>query len=86
MDNRESSGSGTSFAALLTIVFITLKLTGVIDWHWLWVLSPLWIGLGLFLIGVLAVLACVCAVVGIPAGIVAVIFWLENKKEKRNDN
>ena len=32
---------------LLTIVFITLKLTHVIDWSWIWVLSPLWIG-GLF--------------------------------------
>lgn len=28
---------------LLAIVFITLKLCGVIAWSWLWVLSPLWI-------------------------------------------
>lgn len=32
------------FFGLLTIVFITLKLTGVINWGWLWVFSPLWIG------------------------------------------
>lgn len=27
---------------ILTIVFITLKLTGFITWSWLWVFSPLW--------------------------------------------
>lgn len=32
------------FAALLAILFIALKLTGIIAWSWLWVLSPLWIG------------------------------------------
>lgn len=31
-----------SFTGLLTIVFITLKLCGVIAWSWIWVLSPLW--------------------------------------------
>ena len=31
------------FLGLLTILFITLKLTKVIAWSWLWVLSPLWI-------------------------------------------
>jgi hypothetical protein len=28
-----------------TIVFITLKLTGVIDWSWWWVIAPYWITL-----------------------------------------
>jgi hypothetical protein len=32
----------SSFTSLLTIVFITLKLCHVIEWSWLWVLSPLW--------------------------------------------
>jgi hypothetical protein len=36
--------SGIGFWGLLTIVFITLKLTHVITWSWVWVLSPLWIG------------------------------------------
>ena len=39
-----SSSGGIGFTGLLTIVFIVLKLTGVIDWSWGWVLSPLWIG------------------------------------------
>ena len=37
------SSGGIGFAGLLTIVFIVLKLVGVISWSWLWVLSPLWI-------------------------------------------
>lgn len=35
--------SGVDFADLLTIVFIVLKLCGIITWSWWWVLSPLWI-------------------------------------------
>lgn len=30
-------------ACLLTIAFVVLRLTNVIDWAWYWVLSPLWI-------------------------------------------
>ena len=33
---------GIGFCGLLTIVFIVLKLLGIISWSWLWVLSPLW--------------------------------------------
>lgn len=43
MSNNSSSSSGIGFAGLLTVVFITLKLLGVINWSWLWVLSPLFI-------------------------------------------
>ena len=35
---------GPGFASLLTLLFIALKLTGVIAWPWIWVLAPLWIG------------------------------------------
>lgn len=42
MDNKSNS-SGIGFCGILTLVFIVLKLTNVIDWSWLWVLSPIWI-------------------------------------------
>lgn len=29
------------FASLLTLIFITLKLTAVISWSWWWVISPI---------------------------------------------
>lgn len=28
---------------ILLIIFVTLKLTHIITWSWLWVLSPIWI-------------------------------------------
>ena len=39
-ENRES---GITFSGLLTVVFIGLKLAKVIDWSWVWVLSPIWV-------------------------------------------
>ena len=39
----------TNFSAvLLTIVFVILKVTDKIDWSWVWVLAPMWIGLAIF--------------------------------------
>ena len=45
-----NADGGLGFGGLLGIVFIVLKLTGVITWSWLWVLSPVWVPLGLFLL------------------------------------
>lgn len=46
-DNNESKNESavSEFCVLLTIAFIVLKLCGVIDWSWIWVLSPLWLPL-----------------------------------------
>lgn len=43
-------GCITMFTMMLTIVFIILKLTGNIDWSWIWVLSPAWIYVAGFLL------------------------------------
>lgn len=40
MNNKKSNGM--SLFGLLAIVFIVLKLVGVIDWSWWYVLLPLW--------------------------------------------
>ncbi len=52
MENRNNGGStgGIGFVGLLTLVFITLKLLKVITWSWVWVLSPIWITIGIFMI------------------------------------
>lgn len=34
---------GVGIASVLTLVFVVLKLTELIDWSWVWVLSPIWI-------------------------------------------
>ena len=44
-DKTKVTFNGISFADLLTIVFIVLKLLGKINWSWIWVLSPIWIEL-----------------------------------------
>lgn len=36
---------------LLGIVFVVLKLCGVIEWAWIWVLIPFWIGFALMILG-----------------------------------
>ncbi len=59
MNNKgktEVAVGGTSFFTLLSILFIGLKLCGVITWSWWLVLLPIWIGFAVF-VGVLVVLA-----------------------------
>ena len=51
-NNTQTSG-GIGFGGMLTIAFIVLKLVGVIDWSWLWVLAPLWIGVGIVVVAFL---------------------------------
>lgn len=42
-----------SFMPALTLIFITLKLTGIIDWSWWWVLAPIWVPITV--IGIIAI-------------------------------
>ena len=57
---NENAQGGIGFMGLLAIVFITLKLLGVITWSWWWVTAPLWgpfvaiMGGGLIYIGIQA--------------------------------
>jgi hypothetical protein len=57
----ESSSGGIGFAGLLTVAFVVLKLTAVIDWSWWWVLSPLWISaaIGVVVLGAVALFLAV---------------------------
>ena len=69
MSNSSSSSSGgIGFTGALAILFIGLKLGGVISWSWLWVLSPLWIPLAiglvfLLLFGIGAVIAAILSAI-----------------------
>jgi len=45
--SNSSNSNGVGFNGLLLIAFIVLKLTGVIDWSWWWVMAPLWIGVSI---------------------------------------
>ena len=51
-DKKTSAAAkgGMSFFEVLLLVFIILKLCKIINWSWWWVLSPIWIPIGLWLI------------------------------------
>ena len=42
MSKSSNGSSGIGFFGLMFLVFMTLKLTGLIDWSWWWVTAPLW--------------------------------------------
>ena len=64
--------SGISLCTLLTVLFVALKLCKVIQWSWLWVLSPLWLPWALAFV--------VMGAIGLAAVAIKVIDRLLNKK------
>lgn len=63
-----ASSNGIGLSGLLGVLFVGLKLTGYINWPWVWVLSPFWIPL-----------VIVLALVLIAGLLTAIIAWLETK-------
>ena len=56
-DGKSSSSSGgIGVLGLLGCIFVTLKLTGYIDWSWWWVTAPFWGGFALVALVLLVVL------------------------------
>lgn len=56
-DTSRTTHGGIGVTGLLGVLFVALKLTGVIDWSWWWVTTPFWgpfvvVGLILLAIGV----------------------------------
>ena len=60
-------GGGIGFSGLLAVLFIGLKLTGCIDWSWLWVLAPIWIPLALVVGIILAVIVAIVIVAAVKS-------------------
>jgi len=63
MSDRSNAGTGggVGVLGLLGVLFVALKLLGVITWSWWWVLLPFWGGLAI----VLAVLIVFLVIWGI---------------------
>lgn len=68
-EDAAPADSSGNFLALLTLVFLVLKLTGVIGWSWWWVFSPLWLPAAL----VIAIIAAALGVLLVVA-VFAVLF------------
>lgn len=49
----KNNSGGVGFWEVLGVAFIALKLAGVIQWSWWWVLAPLW---GSFVLAVVIVI------------------------------
>ena len=64
-ERNNTTAGGSGFCGRLAVAFIVLKLTGVINWSWLWVLAPIWIPTAI----VLAVLLVVLIVVLVKEGV-----------------
>lgn len=56
--NNKTTSSGVGLPTVVTVVFVILKLVGVINWSWWWVLAPTWISLGLGLALILIAVLC----------------------------
>ena len=71
MSNNENKTvvkkQGLGLGTVLTIIFVVLKLVGVIDWSWVWVLAPFWISAAISLVfGLVALL--IVAITAIVVG------------------
>lgn len=56
MGKSDNSASGIGFTGFLQLMFILLKLCGIIEWSWWWVLSPTWMGI-LFVVIIVIIIA-----------------------------
>lgn len=59
MSGNQTTYNGIGFFGALTLLFIGLKLGGIIDWSWFWVLSPIIFSLGFAIIFFLIILIIV---------------------------
>ena len=57
-DNSSSSGSRIGVFGLMGVMFVGMRIAGVINWPWVWVLAPFWGPLAL-----VVVLAMIVAVI-----------------------
>lgn len=57
MDTSNNRQQGIGLLGLVFLIFLTLKLCGVITWSWWWVTAPLWGPLVVFVLsGVLFIM------------------------------
>jgi hypothetical protein len=63
MSNNVKVSFSFPFLTITFLIFMTLKLCGVITWSWWWVTAPLWIplGIGLVFLAIAAVMFIIAA-------------------------
>ena len=60
-----NNSSNMSLPLIIFVVFLTLKLSNVIDWSWWWVTAPLWLPVALVIavIGVISIFALISVLI-----------------------
>jgi hypothetical protein len=59
---------------MITLILVILKLTGVIDWSWVWITSPIWIPIALVLF-----------ILFVSLGVVVILFAAGVDRDKIKD-
>ena len=72
MSNKKS-GCSVSLP-FITLILVILKLTGVINWSWVWVTSPIWIPIAL-----------VFFILAVALGVVLILFAMGVDRDKIKD-
>jgi hypothetical protein len=72
MSNKKS-GCSVSLP-FITLILVILKLTGVIDWSWVWITSPIWIPIAL-----------VFFILAVALGVVLILFAAGVDRDKIKD-
>lgn len=53
MNKNNGAVGGMTLGGTLTVIFVVLKLVGVINWSWLWVLCPMWLPTAVFVVALI---------------------------------
>lgn len=61
-NTEKTTYGGMGLCGVLTTIFVVLKLIGVIDWPWIWVLAPFWISL---ILGVIGIIIAIIFIIGV---------------------
>ena len=57
------------YTIIITLIFILMQYLNIINWHWIWIISPLWIPLSIALLFIIFIYICKF-----------MIFLIDNKK------
>ena len=66
--NEKKASGSIGITTILFVVFLVLKLTGLISWSWWWVTAPLWIPI------------CLCLVITIIFAIAGIIIRIRKRE------
>lgn len=77
-----ASNGSIAFCSFLVLLFTVLKVTGLIDWSWMWVLAPWWIPLSVVIVPVFVV---VCAVAVVFVCVCLHERWVDRRARKKKE-